>query len=69
MLMAGSIAGDEAAQVTIDSPTSATATLTTASAYRQLVGEVTSTPGSFGTRPSGPRLSAGTPSTPSNRRC
>jgi hypothetical protein len=45
MLMAGSLASGEAAQVTIDSPASATATLTTASAYQQLVGEVTSTPG------------------------
>jgi FtsX-like permease family len=45
MLMAGSLASGEAAQVTIDSPAGATATLTTASAYRQLVGEVTSTPG------------------------
>src|SRR5215472_15047346 len=33
MLMAGSLASNEAAQVTIDSPASATATLTTASAY------------------------------------
>lgn len=47
MLMAGSIASDEAAQVTIDSPASDTATLTTARAYRQLVGEVTSTPGTI----------------------
>ena len=57
MLMAGSIASDEAAQVTIDSPApgspapgssaTAAATLTTASAYRQLVGEVTSTPGTI----------------------
>jgi hypothetical protein len=47
MLMAGSLAGDEVAQVTIDSPASATATLTTASAYQQLVGEVTSTPGNI----------------------
>jgi putative ABC transport system permease protein len=47
MLMAGSIASDEAAQVTIDSPAGATATLTTASAYQQLVGEVTSTPGTI----------------------
>ena len=34
MLMAGSIASDEAAQVTIDSPAGDTATLTTASAYQ-----------------------------------
>lgn len=47
MLMAGSLASNEAAQVTIDSPASATATLTTASAYQQLVGEVTSTPGTI----------------------
>jgi putative ABC transport system permease protein len=47
VLMAGSIASAEAAQVTIDSPTGATATLTTASAYHQLVGEVTSTPGTI----------------------
>ncbi len=47
MLMAGSLASNEAAQVTIDSPAGATATLTTASAYRQLVGEVTSTPGTI----------------------
>jgi putative ABC transport system permease protein len=45
MLMAGSLASDETAQVTIDSPVTATATLTTTSAYDQLVGEVTSTPG------------------------
>jgi hypothetical protein len=55
MLMAGSLASDEAAQVIIDSPAAgspggdssaaATATLTTKSAYRQLLGEVTSTPG------------------------
>ena len=47
MLMAGSIADDETAQVTIDSPAGATATLTTTSAYQQLVGEVTSTPGTI----------------------
>jgi hypothetical protein len=47
MLMAGSIASDEAAQVTIDSPAGDTATLTTARAYQQLVGEVTSTPGTI----------------------
>jgi FtsX-like permease family len=52
MLMAGSIADDEAAQVTIDAPgptssDAATATLTTTSAYQQLVGEVTSTPGTI----------------------
>lgn len=47
MLMAGSIADDETAQVTIDSPAGATATLTTTSAYRQLVGEVTSTSGTI----------------------
>ena len=47
MLMAGSLASNEAAQVTVDSPASATATLTTASAYQQLVGEVTSTPGTI----------------------
>jgi putative ABC transport system permease protein len=47
MLMAGSIASDEAAQVTIDSPVDDTATLTTARAYQQLVGEVTSTPGTI----------------------
>jgi hypothetical protein len=47
MLMAGSIADDETAQVTIDSPASAMATLTTTSAYQQLVGEVTSTPGTI----------------------
>jgi hypothetical protein len=47
MLMAGSIASDEAADVTIDSPPGGTATLTTASAYQQLVGEVTSTPGTI----------------------
>jgi putative ABC transport system permease protein len=47
MLMAESLASNESAQVTIDSPASATATLTTASAYQQLVGEVTSTPGTI----------------------
>ena len=47
MLMAGSLASNETAQVTIDSPAGATATLTTASAYQQLVGEVTSTPGTI----------------------
>jgi hypothetical protein len=47
MLMAGSLASDETAQVTIDSPAGATATLTTTSAYQQLVGEVTSTPGTI----------------------
>lgn len=47
MLVAGAIADDEAAQVTIDSPAGATATMTTTSAYRQLVGEVTSTPGTI----------------------
>ena len=47
MLMAGSLAGDETAQVTVDSPPGATATLTTTRAYRQLVGEVTSTPGTI----------------------
>ena len=47
MLMAGSIADNEAAEVTIDSPAGATATLTTATAYQQLVGEVTSTPGTI----------------------
>jgi hypothetical protein len=47
MLMAGSLASSEAAQVTIDSPASATATLTTASAYQQLIGEVTSIPGTI----------------------
>jgi len=47
MLMAGSIASDETAQVTIDSPGGDTASLTTASAYRQLVGQVTSTPGTI----------------------
>jgi putative ABC transport system permease protein len=47
MLMAGSLASNEAAQVTIDAPASATATLTTASAYQQLVEEVTSTPGTI----------------------
>jgi putative ABC transport system permease protein len=47
MLIAGSLAGDEAAQVTIDSPAGGTATLTTTSAYQQLVGEVTSTPGTI----------------------
>jgi hypothetical protein len=47
MLMARSLASDEAAQVTIDSPASATATLTTATAYQELVGEVTSTPGTI----------------------
>jgi hypothetical protein len=52
MLMAGSIGSDETAQVTIDSPAPEsappdTASLTTASAYRQLVGEVTSTPGAI----------------------
>ena len=45
MLMAGSIASDETAQVTIDSPAGGTATLTTATAYQQLVGEVTGTAG------------------------
>jgi hypothetical protein len=49
MLMSGSLASDEAAQVTVDSLASqragGTATLTTASAYRQLVGEATATPG------------------------
>ena len=45
VLMAGSLASNEEAQVTIDSPARATATLTTASAYHQLVGEVMSTPG------------------------
>jgi hypothetical protein len=47
MLMAGSLASNETAQVTIDSLGGATATLTTASAYQQLVGEVTSTPGTI----------------------
>ena len=47
MLIAGSLAGDEAAQVAIDSPAGGTATLTTTSAYQQLVGEVTSTPGTI----------------------
>ncbi len=47
MLIAGSLAGDEAAQVTIDSPAGGTATLTTTSAYQQLVGEVTTTPGTI----------------------
>jgi hypothetical protein len=47
MLIAGSIASGESAQVTIDSPAGATGTLTTASAYQQLVGEVTSTPGTI----------------------
>jgi hypothetical protein len=59
MLIAGSIASDEEAQVTVDSaPTQAdraqasggpaiggTGTLTTARAYRQLLGEATKTPG------------------------
>jgi hypothetical protein len=47
MLMAGSLASAEAADVTIDAPGGNTVTLTTASAYRQLVGEVTSTPGTI----------------------
>ena len=47
MLMAGSLGSNETAQVTIDSPAGNTATLTTASAYHQLVGEVTSTPGTI----------------------
>jgi hypothetical protein len=59
MLMAGSLASDEAAQVTVDpeqagpapvgsqpgTVTGGTATLTTASAYRQLVGEATKSTG------------------------
>ena len=48
MIMAGSLASDEAADVTIDSPPGGnTATLTTASAYGQLVGDVTSHPGTI----------------------
>jgi hypothetical protein len=62
MILAGSLASDEAAQVTIDSPASATATLTTASAYQQLVGEVTSTPGTIsGYWTAGPVTYAPTP--------